>query len=910
MTERSSPPSGTVTFLFTDIEGSTRLELDLGTTRYAEVRERHRALLRDAFAAHGGQEQATEGDSFFVVFPSARSAIAAAVAAQLALISEPWPGDAEVRVRMGLHAGEASTAGGDLVGYDINRAARIAAAAHGGQILVSDAVRALAGGTLDDGVELRDLGRHRLKDLLAPEQLAQLVAPGLPDTFPPVRALDARPNNLPTQLTVFVGRDRELAEATALLDGTRLLTLTGPGGTGKTRLSLHIAASVADEFPDGVWFVRLEPVRAVDLVAPTIARTLGLADSATRSALDLLADELGDRRVLLVLDNFEQVLDAAPVVSDLLARCPQLVAIVTTRAALRVSGEQEYPVPGLPSPPDTARLTETERLNLPLGLRPPDAATAAGYEAVRLFVARAMAVKPGWELTDANAPVVSSICARLHGMPLAIELAAARVKLLSVDQILVRLHDQLALLAHGSRDLPPRQQTLRGAIAWSYDLLEPERRRLLQHLSAFVGGWELETAEAVCDPDDLGIDILDGLAALVDHSLVRTVDEADPPRFAMLDTIRAFALEMLTESGELPLIRARHARVFLELAERAAPHLSGADQRTWLDRLEHDHDNIRAALDWALACPDPELGARLGFAIWRFWQQRGYLNEARTRLFAFEELSEHLTPTLRAKLAEACGGVAYWQADHKTARRWYDVALGIWRELGDVSQIANALYNRAYASLVRIMEGLPPDGSEAEAEVMLHEALDHYRQLGDVAGEGNILWGLGTFNYFLRRPDEAVPWYREALERLRSAGNRTMEAWAHHMLALTLIRAKDPVEARGHVLAALRLFRDGGDISGITLTLDDLSLLAVGYGDRERAGRFWGAARQLEHTTGASLASFSQSPFFDSEYDTATTLLSDDELERLGAEGAAMGLDGVVDYAISTLESGPSDGVP
>jgi tetratricopeptide (TPR) repeat protein len=476
------------------------------------------------------------------------------------------------------------------------------------------------------------------------------------------------------------------------------------------------------------------------------------------------------------------------------------------------------------------------------------------------------------------------------------------VKLLSVEQILDRLEDQLGLLAHGSRDLPARQQTLRGAIAWSYDLLEPSARQLLQRLSVFVGGWELETAEAVCRPDELGLDILEGLGGLVDQSLVRMADDADPPRFSMLDTIRAFAWEMLADGSGLPEARARHARVFLELAERAAPELSGADQREWLDRLERDHDNIRAALDWAIACPDPELGARLGFAIWRFWQQRGYLNEARDRLLALEGFGEKLPPVLRARLAEACGGVAYWQADNVTARRWYDVALGIWRELGDQTEIANALYNRAYATLVRIMEGLLPDGSEAEAEAMLQEALDLYRQLGNVEGEGNILWGLGTFNYFLRQPLEAVPWYRQALERHRSAGNRTMEAWSQHMLALALIRAKETVEARELARTALELFRDAGDVSGITLVLDDLSLLAVVDGDHQRAGRLWGAARQLERTTGATLASFVQSPFIANEYDAANKVLTTDELERFGAEGAAMSLDDMVAYALSSLE--------
>ena len=362
MTDAGSPMTGVVTFLFTDIEGSTRLELALGTARYATVRERHRELLRAAFASNGGTEQSTQGDSFFVLFESARSAIRAAIEGQRALAREPWPDGIEVLVRMGLHAGEAMEVAGDVVGYDVNRAARIAAVAHGGQIVISDTVRALGGAGADGAFELRDLGEHRLKDLLAPERLAQVVAVDLRSEFPPLHSMDARPNNLPTQLTSFVGRRGELEEGLRLLRGSRLLTLTGPGGIGKTRLSLQIAAAAADDFPDGVWFVPLEPVRERELVAPTIARTIGVTDKANRPLLDGIAEALGDGQVLFVLDNFEQVIDAAPVLPDMLARSPGLRILVSSRTTLRVYGEQEFAVPGLPTPPDPTRLPELERL--------------------------------------------------------------------------------------------------------------------------------------------------------------------------------------------------------------------------------------------------------------------------------------------------------------------------------------------------------------------------------------------------------------------------------------------------------------------------------------------------------------------------------------------------------------------
>jgi predicted ATPase/class 3 adenylate cyclase len=903
VTDSRSAITRTVTFLFSDIEGSTRLELSLGTAGYAAVRERHRELLRAAFSDNGGREQSTEGDSFFVLFESARAAIRAAVVGQRALASESWPEGVDLRVRMGLHAGEAYLDSGDPVGYDINRAARIAAATHGRQIVVSDAVRALVAGGLDDGIELRDLGEHRLKDLLAPERLAQVVAPDLPSDFPSIRSLDARPNNLPTLLTSFVGRQDELEEAQRLLGGTRLLTLTGPGGIGKTRLSLQLAAAAADEFPDGIWFVPLEPVRERDLVAPTIARVIGVTDKASRPVLDGIAEAIGDGRVLFVLDNFEQVVDAAPVVPEMLARSPGLRIVVSSRTALRVSGEQEFSVPGLPAPPDPNRLPELERLNLPVELRAVTAATLEGFPAAELFVARAQAVRPGFELTDANAAAIARICARLHGMPLAIELAAARIKLLSPDQIVARLEDHLALLTSGSRDLPERQQTLRGAIAWSYDLLEPGTRRLLDRLAVFVGGCELEIADRVCGPaSELGIDVLDGVATLVDQSLLRVEDAGDVQRYVMFDAIREYAAEMLAGGGECETIEERRSRAFLELSEEAAPNLAGADQRRWLDRLEREHDNLRATIIWSANRPDPELAVRLGFALWRFWQQRGYLNEARARLDDLDGRGWSLTPVLRARLAEARGGVAYWQADQEEAERCYQAALDLWREIGDRREIANALYNRAYADAAWVMAGKEPDGLAAGARAKLDEALAIYRELGDVAGEGNILWAIGSFQFFARQMADAEATYREALALHRAAGNQTMEAWSLHMLALSLISQGRSPEAKAAASEALRHFQQAGDVAGITLVLDDLSGVALFDQDLPRAGRMYGAARHLQEMTGADLASFNETGFGSLGYPTARQALDPDDLERFASEGAAMSLDEAVAYAFETFE--------
>jgi predicted ATPase len=746
---------------------------------------------------------------------------------------------------------------------------------------------------------LRDLGPHRLKDLRAPESLAQLIIDGLQAEFGPLRTLDLAPNNLPVQLTTFVGREREVAEARALLDRTRLLTMTGPGGTGKTRLSLQVAAEAADDYPGGIWFVALEPVRDPELVAQTIARTLGVAESPSRSALDSLVDEIGDRRMLLVLDNFEQVVGAGPVVGELLRRAANVTVMVTTRAPLRISGEQEYPVPGLPAPPDTSRLSEVERLNLPRALREYDLETLSTFESVRLFIARAMAVRPDFAVTNANAPAVAQICAQLHGMPLAIELAAARVKLLSPDQILARLEHHLAVLTAGSRDLPERQQTLRGAIAWSYDLLDDGMRRLVDRLSVFRGGCDLETAEAVCGPpSELGFDVLDGLEGLVDQSLIRVEDGGGDPRFVMLETIAEFAGEMLASRGEMDLVAERHARAFLDFAERAAPNLSGVDQRSWLDRLERDHDNLRAAMDWATTRPEPEVAARLASALWRFWQQRGYLHEARARLERMAAVGWTLEPVCAARFAEAFGGVAYWQSDRDTATRWYDEALAIWRDLGDQREIANALYNRAYADMVIIMSGeATPEHVERSRELM-EEALRIYQAAGDTAGEGNVIWGLGSYYYFTADPVSAEGWYRRALELHRTAGQRTMEAWSLHMLALSQTGQQKWDEARTTSRHALRHFYEASDVAGVTLVLDDLAIIAIADGDTVRAGRLWGAARHLQQTTGTGLADWVERTFQLFGVESPRHTLGPDELAALAAEGAAMSLDEVVEYAL------------
>jgi predicted ATPase/class 3 adenylate cyclase len=894
--------SGTLTFLFSDIEGSTRLLDTLGSAAYTKVLERHAEIMRAALGAHGGREENIEGDSFFVIFDSAIEAVMAAVEAQRALAAESWPPGVEVNVRMGLHAGEASGSAAGLVGLDINRAARIAAAAHGGQVVVSDAVRSLVIGDLGGGISLHGLGNHRLKDLREPQPLCQVVADGLRMDFPPLRSLDARPNNLPTQLTSFVGRERELAEAGALLESSRLVTLTGPGGTGKTRLSLQVAANAAERFPDGVFFVPLETVREPTLVAGRIASAIGLAEAGARSADVVLREWLAEKRVLILLDNFEQVVKAGPVIAELLRDAAGLSALVTSRAALRVSGEQEYPVPGLPTPPDLSQLSSLELASLPAGERTIDAEALSAYESVRLFIARATAVRPDFRVTNDNAPAIAAIAARLHGMPLAIELAAARVKLFSPDALRARLEDQLGLLSAGARDLPERQQTLRGAIAWSYELLDDGHRRLLDRLSVFAGGADLAAAEAVCGPSsEIGVDIVDGLVALADQSLIRSVETGGEPRFQTLDTIRAYAAEMLAGRGEAEMIAKRHSAWFLDLAKRIAPDLAGADQRRLLDQLELEHDNIQAVLDRATAAGDAPTAIGLAHAIWRFWQKRGYLYEARRRLDAMAAAPwSRDDPALRARLMEALGGVCWWQADIRAMRPAYREAVELWRQVGDKAELANALYNYTFVFSVPVDPANPPENldPDGEGERASAEAYALYEELGDERGQGNVLWGRGNSRYFSEGPDAGLQDFLAALEKFRKVGDRTMEAWSLHMVGGGLLRHDRRDESRPLLHEALRHFFIASDAAGMTMVIDDLSSLALADDDPERAARLWGAGRALTRATGATLASYTDGWIETLLRPNVRNAVDPADLERWAAEGAALGLDAAVAYAL------------
>jgi predicted ATPase/class 3 adenylate cyclase len=658
-------PRGTVTFLFTDVEGSTRLLRDVGAEQYAVLLAEHHRLVREAFARHHGHELGAQGDALLAVFASAGAAVAAAVDAQRALVGHPWPERREVRVRMGLHSGEPLPTTEGYAGIDVHRGARIAATAHGGQIVLSAATHQLVLEGLPERVSLRDLGEHRLRDLGRPEQLFQVVTDGLTNEFPSLRTLASRPTNLPAQATPLIGRRRELRELAEILRGSgrRLLTLTGPGGTGKTRLALQSAADALEDFRDGVFFVGLEGLIDPRLVLGAIAQTLGVRQTEDAPLEETLQQYAEAEELLLVLDNFEQVVEAAPLVSGLLAGSERLCVLVTSREPLRLSGEVEYPV---------APLTLVSSAN----------GDPESSDAVALFVDRARDARPGFELVPENADAVAEICARLDGLPLAIELAAARTRVLTPSALLERLDPRLALLTGGSRDAPARHRTLRSTIEWSYRLLAAPEQRLYERLSVFVGGCMLDAVEAVCRPaEELGLEAVDGLDRLVLTSMARTTEQAGgEPRFTMLETLREYAHERLDERGESELIRGRHAEFFAgdpQHAERFWPPTATVDE---FRRVNRETENIRAALDWAHEHQAP---LELMLAVVYQRSDAVFPPEGCARLELALANPAPQTPQLRARALAAAGGLSRMRGDLEAARRYLDESLRLYREIGD-----------------------------------------------------------------------------------------------------------------------------------------------------------------------------------------------------------------------------------
>ena len=767
-------PPGTVTFLFTDVEGSTRLLDALGADAYAGALAEHRRILRDAFTAHGGVEVDTQGDAFFVAFPTAPGALAAALAATEALSDGP------LKVRIGLHTGTPLLTNEGYVGPDVHKGARIAAAGHGGQILVSAATAALL------ERDLRDLGEHRLKDLTAPERIFQADD----DDHPPLKTLHQ--TNLPVPATPFLGRETEVSEIRSLLldPSHRLVTLTGPGGTGKTRLALQAAASVADAYPGGVWWVPLAPLRDPSLVLPSAAMAIGATGN--------LAEHIGDRRLLLLLDNFEHLAEAATDLAPLLAACPSLTVLVTSREPLHLTGEREYAVDPL---------THTE--------------------AVELFLTRALAVRRDF---TANGEV-GKICARLDNLPLAIELAAARVKVLSPAALLARLDQRLPMLSGGSRDAPDRQRTLRATIEWSHDLLGAPEQQLFARLSVFRGGCTLEAAEAIVDAD------LDTLESLVAKSLVRIRGD----RFWMLETIREFAVERLETSGQAGALRERHAHHFLALAEEAEPHLRG-DPAAWLDRLEVEHDNLRAAFD-TFAGLSGEHVQRLGAALWRFFVLRGHAIEGRQRLEAAVE-ADSRPSAARVKALNGATVAALDAGDNETAMRRASDALTLARDVGDPLEIAVS---------TQLLGSVHADrGDFRRARRHYLDALDRFHELNDDHYILLVMRLLAWMHFELGERAEAAALHEEVVRRARLAGNRRMMATSLGALGEYALEDGRVSDAVPLLSESVQLTREVGERPEILVAMFRFARALAMAGHQREAARVYAAAEAMRQEMGTS----------------------------------------------------------
>jgi predicted ATPase/class 3 adenylate cyclase len=880
--ERRDLPTGTVTFLFSDIEGSTRLANELDTSTYRVLLEQHHRLLRTAFASHGGAERGTQGDSFLVIFRDAASAVAAAIEAQRSLAAADWPNGADVRVRMGLHSGQGIAGGDDYVGLDINLAARIATAAHGGQVLLSDSTRALAARGLPAGAGLRDVGRHGLKGFDEPERLHQLIIDGLPTEFPAPRGVGPGVGNLPERFLSFVGRRAETNELRQLVAENRLVTLVGPGGTGKTALATEVARQAAAGFPDGAWFVALDAVSDPDLVGSAIVAALGLRDLSGRSARDRLLDNLSDRALLLVLDNFEHVLEAAPLVGDLLAAGPVTI-IVTSRAPLHLAVEQIYPVPPL---------------SLPGGGHAAGPAELEAVPSVQLFVDRARRAQPSFELTPENAASIVDICRRLDGLPLGIELAAARIRVLGVTGIRERLAQRLGLPASPARDAPARQRTLRDAIAWSHDLLEGAEQGLFARLSVFAGGCRLTEAEAVCRAAaGTGDEVMDGLTTLVDHSLVTATDRGAVVRFGLLETVREFAGEYLA-ADQRPDLLHRHARAYLALVEENARRLAGRDGAAAYERIDEDWNNVSLAIRWSIDAGDAEIALRFAAAFWRFWWLHGEIETARSSIGVVLDMPGADAPTsARMRALEAMGGILYYAGDSDESNLAYQAQLDLARALGDLQGVADAQFNLAFT--------MDLQSRQERGQALIDEIAAAYRAAGDEVGAARTGWIQANFFWANGQMPEARDAAERAIVRFQDLGDVVYELMAAGSLAMACLRMGDRDAAVKWFLVSLARNSERGDAAGITVALPLMAAAAITIVGPEPAATILGAYDALSRRYGIQMPrSLEQIVEMQDPRPAARAALDQATFDAAIGRGAEMTPKEAVEYVIATFRAG------
>lgn len=829
-------PTGTLTFLFTDIEGSTRLwENHPDTMRVAL--ERHDALLHRIIRESGGIVFKVVGDAFCAVFPLAPDALKACLAAQLAILEEEWVTPTPIKVRMGLHTGAVDQRDNDYFGPPLNRVARLLSLGHGGQVLLSNVTQELVRDSLPENAALKDMGAHRMKDLARAEQVFQLLHPALPSEFAPLKSLDNAnyPNNLPQQTTSFIGREKELREVNDLLKTTRVLTLTGFGGCGKSRLSLQIAAEALENYKDGVWFIELAPVTDGAIVAHAIAAVLNIREEPGRPLLQTILAFLKTKSMLFVVDNCEHLIaESARVVAALVQSCQNVRVLASSREALGVPGELLYRMPPLSRP------TPNEKTSL-------EALTQ--FEAVRLFIDRATFHQANFAATNANAPALAELCYRLDGIPLAIELAAARIRAMSVEEINNRLDNLFRLLTGGARTALPRQQTLRALIDWSYDLLNEQERLMWQRLSIFSGGWTLEAAEQVCSGDLIeDWEVLDLLISLVDKSLVIAESHLGETRYRLLETVRQYARDIMKESDPAEMTRTRHQEYFLQFAESAESAIMGPKQAEWLKRLDAEHDNLRIALETCLQNADGgESAMRIAGSLGRYWWRRGYLRMGRDYLkAALAHPGSTGRTNARAKSLHWVGVMHHRLGEYAEARDTLEMGLQIAREVGEHSEEMFCLNTLGNMSV--FLREL------AQAREYYRQALELVRRLGDRYGEAMVLGNMGNLAYDEEDFAESSVLYRQAITIFRETGSQIGEAVYLANLGRVQLRLGELVDAKDYLTQGLQITRQLRDRGQMVFGLWSFSQLNYEAEQYDRAARLLGASDSLREEIGSTLS--------------------------------------------------------